>query len=176
MPTPPDMPPQPQTTELPAVKVPKSQLDAVLEEIRAARAEGQETHEAVGALAANVEVLTQHVDTLTSRVTLVERRQDDAEGRARNHSGGLARVSENDAAHAAAIGQLFVDVAELKTSHAELAKAAEEQTKMLRAVKAEVVDGVKGFFAKHPQVTASLVTLIVTAIGAATAWIAAKGH
>lgn len=165
MPTPPDMPPQPKTVELPQMTD-----RALLEELRGMVKEG------FVELRANLELVATDVTIVKQRVGVLEQWRLDTEARQTKHSGGFQRLSETDAKHDAAIGTLVADVAELKTSHAELAKASEEQTKMLRAVKEEVVDGVKGFFSKHPQVTASLVTLIVTAIGAATAWIAAKGH
>lgn len=110
------------TQQLPRVEVDESQLGAVLSEVRAMRAEGQETRATVNSLATNVEVLTKHVDTLTSRVILVERRQDEADGRATHHSGGLVRASETDAKHDAAIATLVTDVAELrKTQVTQLA-------------------------------------------------------
>jgi hypothetical protein len=43
------------------------------------------------------------------------------------------------------------------------------------AIRREVVDGIKGFWKRHPKLENALVALIFTIIGVATAWVAARG-
>lgn len=153
------------TKQIPKVEVPQNTLDAVLSEVRSMRDEQK-------GLVVNVEVLTKHVDTLTSRVILVERRQDDQDTRGTKHSGGLVRASQADAQHDAAIAGIVTTQGEhtLKLSKLDAGLAA--NTTATLAMKTALVDEVKGFFKSHPLVSQALLNLALVAIAAATAWLA----
>jgi len=117
--TKPSMPAQPQTTQLPKVVVPEGSLNAILSEVRAMRAE---TTERLANIDTSIEVL--HADKQQSNLRLakIEVRLDTIEDRTTRHSGGLTRVSTNDAGQDAAIASIKATVDKLEAN--DVAQAA----------------------------------------------------
>jgi len=62
----------------------------------------------------NHRVVMHALDGLTGRVVVLEKHKADAEERARKHSGGIQKVSVNDASQDAAIASLVTDMAIVK--------------------------------------------------------------
>lgn len=154
------------TKEIPKVSVPSNTLDAVLSELREMRIEGQVRGEKVDRVYANVEVLTNHVDVLTGRVTLVERRLDHAEERGSKHSVGLARGSQTDEQHSAAIASVISRLNAVESNQASAAKERAETAAKVAAIHDSVVGVIR-----HPKVIFVGKTLFAMAM----AYAAAKG-
>src|SRR5688572_11391702 len=106
----PPMPEQPKTKELPAVKVPESQLDAILTEVRAMRGENSDRFDR---LETTVETLVEDGKTSNMRMTRIEVRMDSYEERGTKYSGGIRQLSDTDSKHDAAIGHLAAKVDDL---------------------------------------------------------------
>ncbi len=95
--------PQPPTTKIEAVTDRK-----MLEELTRAVKEG------FANLQTDIQLVATDLSVVKERVRIIERRQDESDERGKKHSGGLARGSDVDARHDAAISTLIVDVAHLK--------------------------------------------------------------
>lgn len=172
----PPMPPQPTTKQLPRVMVPSDTVDTLVGEIRAVRAVQTGQIELLQKLTDQVTALTDHYDSLSARMKSVEH---DGYARGAKHSGGLRQLSEADAKHDANFANLFSQVDAVKGQVADVNTRVEAVSRALvqnNVWTKEIVDAGRGFFRTHPQVTASLVTLIVAAIAWATSWLSAKGH
>lgn len=164
------MPAQPPTVELPAMSD-----RAMLEDLyRIARG----TAEQVRIIRTDQDLLMGNVESLKVDVRELQRWKLDTEERAAKHSGGVRQLSETDAKHDAAIGQLVVDVGALKKGQeATAADVATIKTEMAKnnadtlAIRKEVVDGVKSFWKRHPKLETALVGLILAVIGVAYATI-----
>lgn len=127
-------------------------------------------------LRVDMDLLLEDGRRLNQRMTRLEERLDAVEGRITRNSERVREPSRHDL-------ELQSELAKERESREALAREVSALASDVAATKAMameikdvLVDQVAGFFRRHPQVTASIVTLITTAIGAATAWIAARGH
>lgn len=123
---------------------------------------GEKLDKLKGTVGANHEIVMHAIDGLRSRVGTLEMWRSDSEERARKHSGGIQKVSVNDASQDAAIASLVVDMAVVKPAVEALQVT---QTKQLAIL--EKLDKV----AANP-----MVRRIAYAVGTAVlAWLGAKG-
>ncbi len=158
------MPPQPPTTKLPAVQVPQSTLDAVLGEVRAMRMETGDKF---------IEVST--------RLSKMDNRIDDLERRQTSNSVRVRGTSENDLKQDAAIAGILTKVSGLERSQGEqtaklvgLTMSMATNNADTSAIRRELVDGVKSFWARNPKLETAFVGLLMAAFTLATAWIAGR--
>lgn len=127
------MPAQPQTREMEAVKVPTSQLDALILEVRAAREEQRastaELTEKVDMLSVNVENLQHDAKDTRLRLGRMERELDEVKDRQANNSVRVKGESEVNLKQDAVIAEILTKVTALEqrpdTSKAVLDKLTE---------------------------------------------------
>lgn len=157
------------TKEIPKVEVPQNSIDAVLAEMRAMRSE---TKGELSELKADVRLVGGEVGTLNGRVGLLESRMVAVEDRQNVGSLRVRTTSENDLRQDATIGLIKSDVAAVKKDVEALTKAVAQNNAWTK----ELVIAGQGFAKAHPQLVNALLTFIGTALGAATMWLAGKGH
>lgn len=160
------MPAQPQTREMEAVKVPSTQLEAVLLEVRATREEQRAGREDVADKF--VEVSTR-MSKMEHRIDDLERRQEGNSIRAKEPSQHDIELKKELDEERKAREALAEDVTTIKTK-------MQENTDATLAIKQEVVDGVKSFWKRHPKLETALVGLILAAIGVAYATLTHGGQ
>lgn len=156
------MPPQPKTQEIPALTD-----RALLEDLsRVVRDGFARVDRRFDALETTVDIQGNAVKDVAGRMTLLEQRVQRGEEERRNDSMPvkLGRVSENDSKQDAAIAKIIVDVARVEDK-------LDANSVTTEAIKKSVT----GFLKEHPSIVASVVTLITTAIGTATFWLASHG-
>lgn len=126
-----------------------------------------------------VDTLVEDGKQANQRMTKIEVRLDEYEKRASTQSLRVKNESQTNMKQDSAIAQVIntqrehgekIDAIETKVGGIETALAKNNAT--TDAIKATL----SGFLKEHPSIVASIVTLVTTAIGAATAWFAAKGH
>jgi seryl-tRNA synthetase len=158
-------PPGPQyiaTKQIPRVEVPQNTLDAVLTEVRAMRAESADQFLEVN-----------------ERFRKIEYRLDDVERRQTTNSTRVRGTSENDLKQDSAIATIFTEVDGLKESQAKQTTKLTGLEAMLASNNAQTAatkELLADFVKKNPTIVTGLVSLVTTAIGVATAWLAARGH
>jgi hypothetical protein len=97
----------------------------------------------------------------------------------------VKRVTHSEGELAELTGRMMTvtaDMAAMRTLNEEQSAKLDEHRQMLLAnttdtiaIRREVVDGLKGFWKRHPKLESALVAFVFTAIGLATAWLT-KGH
>jgi hypothetical protein len=112
---------------------------------------------------------------LGERVIRVEIRQKDLEDRMARHSGGTRQLSDVDAKHDAALATISTRLDKVESNMATK-EDLQTNTDATLAVKKEIVDGVKGFWKRNPKLETALVALIISALGAGTFYLSARGH
>jgi hypothetical protein len=124
----------------------------------------------VDTLGLQVDVVTDQQVVFGQRLTLVEKRQDDMDGRTNSHSGGIKNLSGVDMKLESSLAVVSnkVDALEKKTDAqtAMLAKAEEDNLAIKKAV--------TGFLKDHPQLVTLFVTVVSLALGALAATL--KAH
>ncbi len=149
------------TKQLPRVTVPQTTLDAVLAEVRAMRVENADSFVEVG-----------------TRLNKLEYRVDDLERRQSANSVRVKTTSENDLRQESLIAQTSTRVESLEKSQAVQTTKLTGLEAMLASNNAQTAatkEMLADFVRKNPTIVTGLVSLITTAIGVATAWLAAKG-
>ncbi len=161
----PPMPPQPTTKEIHAVSVPANAMEAVLFEIRGMRGDVQDVRDDVTMLVGQGRAFSKWRGEMEEWRATVD-------GAISRNSSRVKEPSSHDLQTAAVVAGVIT------AQQALGAKVDSIETMLVtnNAATAEIKLAVTGFLKKHPSIVASIATLLTTAIGAATAWFAAKGH
>lgn len=156
------MPAQPKTQELPAM-TDRALLEDLSRVVRDGFAE----------MRGNITLLVEEGKATNTRLGILEHRVSTIEEARRIDSmpAKVGKVSENDAKQDAAIAQIITDVDGVKKDVARVEDKLDANSATTEAIKKSV----SGFLKEHPSIVASIVTLITTAIGTATFWLASHG-
>lgn len=175
-----DTPKAPGPPEKPTVELPKVDIAAMLVSLRADMKQVLSSTEEMGQ---NVTMLIGQGKTFTKWRGEVDIWREEVDEKLRTGSLRAKQPSQHDletasnlAAEIAARQALAMKVDDVSSKLAMNSADTQAVKKSTDAIKKALVDDVQGFFKAHPQITASIVTLITTAITAATLYLAHGGH
>lgn len=155
------------TKELPRVDIP-SMLTSLAADMK-------QVLSATDKMSGDVDMLISDGRKTNQRLTRVEERLDDFDGRLARHSGGTRQLSDTDMKHEKNFSEVFTRldtqdkaIGDVKTAVVTVQAAVAENTFFTKKA-------ITGFAKEHPQLVQAAIGLLMAALGFATSWFSSHG-